>query len=63
MKRVAISIVLVLGALWLGSGMAGCCKQNASKTAACNASKSSDECKTCCGGNYSYTGAGSCTCY
>lgn len=64
MKQLVITIVLGVAALALGAGLLGCCpKENSAKTAACKTSKSADDCKTCCGGNYSYTGEGSCSCF
>ena len=64
MRRIVIQVVLMAVAAGLGAGWFGCCpKENAAKTASCKASKSSNDCKMCCGGNYSYTGDGSCTCY
>lgn len=47
----------------VGFGMGACCKANDTKTAECKGESSSESCQTCCGGNYSYTGADSCTCY
>lgn len=64
MKRVMFAVVLACEALSFGANMFGCCpKENSAKSAACKTSTSSDDCKTCCGGNYSYSGEGSCSCY
>jgi hypothetical protein len=41
--------------------LAGCCKENESKTTSCSHTKNAEECKTCCGGSYAF--ASSCTCY
>ena len=64
MKHGLKSVLVVLVGAWLGAGLLGCCpKENATKSAACKTTKSSEECKTCCGGNYSYSGEGSCSCF
>ncbi len=64
MRRMVIQVFVLAAVAALGTAFFGCCpKENAAKTASCKTSKSSNECKTCCGGNYSYTATGGCTCY
>lgn len=60
-------VTILLAALVLGTfafTVSACCGgENSEKTAECKDKKNNDECKACCGGNYSYLGEGSCTCY
>ncbi len=60
MMRMMAAFSLCCGLL----ALSGCCGGgNAAKTAECKDKNSSDSCKECCGGSYSYAGEGSCTCY
>jgi hypothetical protein len=66
MKRFVMRMAAAVAVTGCMLAIAGCCGGgNASKTAACKASKTSEECKTCCGGNYSFVGStpDSCTCF
>ncbi len=58
MVRRVLALVAVVGC---ALAIAGCCKENTSKTASCSHTKNAEECKTCCGGSYAFTS--SCTCY
>jgi hypothetical protein len=65
MMRSTTKTLAILAAVGCMFALGGCCKSNDAKTKACSASKSSEECQTCCGGNYSFVGSkpNSCTCY
>ncbi len=58
-------IVIVLGTLGAVYAVGGCCNSNESKTKSCKHTTTSEACKKCCGGNYSFVGSkpNSCTCY
>jgi hypothetical protein len=58
MVRRVLALVVVVGCAHV---LAGCCKENESKTTSCSHTKNAEECKTCCGGSYAF--ASSCTCY
>ena len=64
MKSTLLRVIAVMSLGVAVVSVSACCGgQNSAKTAECKEKNSSDDCKTCCGGSYSYAGEGSCTCY
>lgn len=65
MQRSIRNILVLVASVGCMIALGGCCKSNESKTKACKHTTTSEDCKSCCGGNYSFVGSkpNSCTCY